>query len=164
MRIIDNFELMEKNPSTGKKWGGARPNSGRPVGKLLPKTLDRLKVERELKQKIMNSAGRLYRAQMGLAVGSQMLYKIVEGKKKPQLVKEHKEIEAFLAGEYEDSPDEFYFLTTEKPENKAIDSLMDRTFGKAVQRTELSGANGEPLEITLNTKETKAVEDALSDL
>jgi len=65
-----------------------------------------------------------------------MLYKIHTDSKgmksKPELVTSQKEIEDYLAGET-DANSDYYFITTERPDNRALDSLFDRTFGKAQQ-------------------------------
>jgi hypothetical protein len=39
----------------------------------------------------------------------------------------------------------YYFLLTKAPDNKAIDSLLDRVFGKSVQR--IAGGDGGPIQI-----------------
>jgi hypothetical protein len=100
----------------------------------------------------MEQADLLFDAQFGLARGQTFLYKIekyYEGKrknrilrrKKPQLVTAQWEIEDYLEnrmdeGDLEDEEATYYFLTTKKPTNQAIDSMLARTFGKAVQTNE----------------------------
>lgn len=80
-------------------------------------------------------------AQMNLAMGVQMLYKITTDKKgnrsKPELITDQPTIEAYLADELGDEENEYYFITTERPDNRALDSLFDRSFGKAKQPIEL---------------------------
>lgn len=85
-------------------------------------------------------------AQMNLALGVQLLYVIrtvMEGKKqvrqRPELVTDQPTIEAYLAGELENDDEEYYFITTERPDNRALDSLFDRALGKAKQPIELDG-------------------------
>jgi hypothetical protein len=39
----------------------------------------------------------------------------------------------------------YYFITTKTPDGKAIDSLIDRVFGKSVQR--IAGGDGGPVQI-----------------
>lgn len=112
---------------------------GRPEGSQNKATLEKKLVEEEMKQRVLRSADQLMNAQMNLAQGVQMLFKIVkdeDGKKvgKPELVTDQIEIEEYLAGEYEGGDTDYYFMTTERPDNKALDSLFDRTLGKAVQR------------------------------
>jgi hypothetical protein len=131
--FMTNEILKEKST-----WGGARENAGRPEGSHNKATLDKKIVEEEIKQRVLRSADQLINSQMNLAQGVQMLFKIHTTEKgvkgKPELVTSQIEIEEYLAGEYEGSNDDYYFITTERPDNKALDSLFDRTLGKAVQR------------------------------
>ena len=54
--------------------------------------------------------------------------------------------EEYLAPEKEfDEGATYYFITTEKPNNVAIDSMLDRTFGQSVKSVELTGKDGVPL-------------------
>ena len=54
---------------------------------------------------------------------------------KPRLVETQTEIEKYLENDYDKSK-EYYFITTERPDNRALDSLFDRVFGRAIQPTE----------------------------
>lgn len=126
---------------------------GRPKGKKSAKTLEREAVLAAFRQKILSAADVLFTAQLHIATGQTYLYKIEKelqigpkgGKKyirsKPKLVTDKREIEQYLMGlieegdpENEDDPNAtYYYLTTKDPDNKAIDSLLDRAFGKATQ-------------------------------
>jgi len=41
------------------------------------------------------------------------------------------EIEEYIQGKYDKLEKEYYFIATDKPDGKAIDSLLDRAIGKA---------------------------------
>ena len=56
---------------------------------------------------------------------------------KPFVITDQKTIEAYLAGELGDEKNEYYFIATHKPDNKALDSLFDRVFGKATTPIDL---------------------------
>ncbi len=126
--------------------GGARPGAGRKKGGMNKATLERMQVEKEFKQRVLKNADRLFDAQFSLAQGLSYLFVIRtetdkkgnNHKLKPELITNPIIIKEFLDGEYEDSEDEYYFITTKTPENKAIDSLLDRTFGKAQQNVDLT--------------------------
>lgn len=112
----------------------------------------------------MSAADELYIAQRTLARGQTFLYKIekerIEGpkggvsyrSKPPKQVTDPEEVLRYLEREVDkangDIEDEFdrsatyYYITTKEPSNQALDSLLDRTFGKAVQAVELSGKDG----------------------
>ena len=115
--------------------GGKRKNAGRKKGSLGKKKLEEKLFLNELRQRVMRGMHKLITSQMNLAIGVQMLFVITTDKKgnrsKPELVTDQRIIEQYLAGELDDGNDEYYFITTERADNRAIDSLFDRTFGKA---------------------------------
>lgn len=133
--------------------GGKQPGAGRPKGKKNSATLEKEAILKEYRQKILKSADVLFNAQITLARGQTYLYKIEKeeiigpkgGKsyknKRPELVTSQWEIEDYLQGlieegdkDDEDDPNAaYYFLTTKDPDNKAIDSMLDRTWGKSTQ-------------------------------
>lgn len=145
-------EILKQKSNT---WGGARPNAGRPLGSENEQTRKKRIVEEEIKQRVLRSANKLINAQMSLAQGVQMLYVIEKTKrganKKPRLITDQTIIEKFLAGELDNEPDEYYFITTERPDNRALDSLLDRIFGKAVSNLDIT-SDGEALIITPEEK------------
>lgn len=134
---------MEKK---NNNFGGARPGAGRPKGSMNKTTKEQKIAEEYFRSRVINSISKLADSQFNIAQGCSYLYKIETtriGKKrvkgKPILVTDQSEIEHYLAGDYDDQNDDYYFITTEKPDNKALDSLMDRVFGKALQPIDLSG-------------------------
>src|SRR5689334_662740 len=109
--------------------GGKRPGAGRKRGSLAPKTLEKMKVLEQFRQRAMKVSDVLFNSQMTLARGQTFLYKIEKEKiigpkggvsyraKRPEIVTEQWEIEAFLDGEIEshdmtDQGSTYYFLTT----------------------------------------------------
>lgn len=143
------------NLKTKSTWGGRRDGAGRPEGSKNEETLEKERVLREVKQRIMRKAQRLIDSQFSIAEGQQFLYRIdttidEKGKKtksKPILVTDPEEISNYLDGEYGDgqtmnTDTEYYFITTKEPINQAIDSMLDRTFDKAKQSvsSEVSGS------------------------
>ena len=131
---------------------------GRPKGRKNAATLEKEKVQKEYQQKILRAAEHLFNKQLHLASGQTYLYKIEKElqigpkggkryvKSKPTLVTEQWEIEAYLMGEVAEGdvnddtdPDAtYYFLTTEKPDGKALDSMLDRAFGKSAQSVDIT--------------------------
>lgn len=149
---------------------------GRPKGKKNKATLEKEAILREYRQKVLESADILFGSQLHLARGQTYLYKIEKelqigpkgGKKyiksKPKLVTEQWEIESYLMGHIVDGdadddqdPDStYYFLTTKDPDNRAIDSMLDRTFGRATQP--LSSDPENPLVIQFDNAFTRKAE------
>lgn len=119
----------EKARELGKK-------GGRKKGTKLPHTLEREKVMEEIRARVRRTAQVLLDAQYSIARGQQFLYKVTQyksgQKSKPELITSEYTIRAYLNGELDNEENEYYFITTKEPVNQAIDSLLDRTFGKAV--------------------------------
>lgn len=136
----DELENSEKQSS----WGGKRPGSGRKPGTANQSTIWRAKVKRELQDRIAAHAEALLNSQLTLAKGVSYLYRIDKDSKgnnlRPVLVTIPGEIEDYLAGNADE--DSYYYITTERPENRAIDSMLDRTFGKAEQSLDLKNTDG----------------------
>lgn len=138
---------------------------GRPKGAKNPETIVREAVMREYRNKVLASADILFQKQLHLASGQTFLYKIEKelqigpkgGKKyvssRPKLVTNQSEIEDYLMGKItegdiddEDDPNEtYYFLTTERPDIRAIDSMFDRANGKPAQSIDMT-SKGESLQ------------------
>lgn len=141
---------------------------GRPKGAKSESTLLKEAVLTEFRQKVLKSADVLFNSQLHIATGQTYLYKIEKelqigpkgGKKyiksKPKIVTEQWEIEAYLSGLIEDGDIEdeedpnatYYFLTAKDPDNKAIDSMLDRVFGKSTQSIVTEDADGKKVPIT----------------
>lgn len=113
-----------------------------------------------LRDRIMKNADRILDAQLSIAQGQQFLYRIVTTKdekgrsmrSKPEIITSEIIIEAYLNGDYEGDPDEYYFITTKEPNNQAIDSMFNRAFGKPTESHELTGKDGAHLPSEILTK------------
>lgn len=142
----------QKNKSVPGKNGGVRPGAGRPKGSQNKATKEKVKMEKLFNKKVMGSINRLFNAQMALAEGVMYLYRIDKDPKgkndKPVIVTDPEEIQEFLADEIDS--DSYYYISTERPDNRAIDSLLDRIFGKPKQKHEHSGEGGEPIQISFH--------------
>ncbi len=75
---------------------------------------------------------------MSLAVGNVLLFRVDQDEKGKELpavqVTSAEEIKAYIDGDTEGECD---YITAKLPDNKAIDSLLDRTFGKPEQSIDL---------------------------
>jgi hypothetical protein len=114
---------------------------GRPPGRKNDATLEREAQLERFRQRVFEAFDPLVNAQIAMARGLSYLFKADtdgEGKaRKPILVTDPEEIAAFLADDYNELETTYYYITTEKPDNRAIDSLLDRATGKAAQVLEL---------------------------
>lgn len=148
--------------------GGARPGAGRKKGGKNAETIEREAALTAFRRRVIKHADELFDSQMQLARGCSILYRIDEvGKRKEHvIVTSAEEIKRFLDGE---TGADYYYITTEKPDNKAVDSLLDRALGKPTQSIEMSGRDGEPIETTntwnldtLSVDELRAFRDYLT--
>jgi hypothetical protein len=127
--------------------GGKRPGAGRPKGAKDAVTYTKVAVAKAIHQRVMQNADKIVNAQLTKALGSVMVFEVVEvkgkdGKPKVEhvLVRDPDKIKAVLdTGEGVNCSVEgsFYLVTEVPPETKAGDSLLDRTFGKAQQSIEV---------------------------
>jgi hypothetical protein len=139
-----------KKQSVRGKNGGARPGAGRPKGKQNAKTIERAELKKQFEDRIAQVTERLFAAQMTLAEGASYLYVIrtdSDGKRqKAELVSDPDVIAAYIDGDLDASgDDEYHYITTERPDNRAIDSLLDRVFGKAPQELKHTGDPDNPV-------------------
>lgn len=138
-------------------YGGKRPGAGRKKGSKSATTIEKERVLAEIRQRIMQNAQRILDAQLSKGLGQQFLFKIEKevivgpkgGKtyhnKRPEMVTDPDEIRAYLDGlvengDMDDSSDPeatYYFITTKEPDNMAIDSMLNRTFGKPTENIDI---------------------------
>lgn len=109
--------------------------------------MERAAIKKAFEDRVAGVADRLFNSQMALAEGLQILFRVDKDDKGHDLpavqVTDAEEIKAYIDGTTEGS--EYYFISTRTPDNKAIDSMLDRAFGKAPQKLEHSGPDGEPI-------------------
>jgi hypothetical protein len=126
-------------------WGGARQGAGRPQGSMNAETKERLEVKKAYQDRIAQHADRLFNSQFNLAVGEQYLmwrHKVGSGVKErmvTEVVDDPKIIKAFLDEELDTTDGDFYFISTKPANGAAIDSMLDRSFGKADSKVENTG-------------------------
>lgn len=122
------------------KNGGRRPGAGRPKGSKNPATIEKEAIMAAFKSRVLEKADFLLNRQFHLAAGISYLYRIERKKNSPPehvLIEDEAEIKDVLdqldgmsSGVIDD---EYYYVTVKPPDNRAIDSMLDRAFGKAHQ-------------------------------
>ena len=123
-------------------FGGKQIGAGRPKGMKNRATLLKEEGIKRVEQRYLRVIERLATAQISLATGSQYLYRLKKGEKRPELVTNQSEIEAYLEGRIGQDNEEiklgdvYYFITAKDPENAAIESAYNRSVGKPVERSE----------------------------
>lgn len=142
------------NPnSKGKGRGGAREGAGRPKGKMEPQTIAKMAAKKAFEERVAKNAEMLFNAQISLAIGTQMLIKKVKHANgswsKFAVVDDPEEIINYLNGAYKGSADVYHQITIDKPDSRAIDSLLDRSFGKAAQSLTVKDDRPDPIALIL---------------
>lgn len=127
-------------------WGGKRPGAGRRPGSQNEATKQRAAVKQAYQERIAANADRLFNSQFNLATGEHYLmwrHKTGSGAKERtvvEVVTDPEIIKQFINEELNQSgDDEWYFLSTKPANGMAIDSMLDRAFGKAEANLNLDG-------------------------
>ena len=146
-------KIVETKPNKGVFQKGHKKVGGKKKGKKNQKTIEKQIVEDEFKNRILSEIEGLLTAQLNIAKGTSYLYKIVthkgikggEGRKEHILVTDPYEIKDFLdelEGESGVNPntdnDDYYYISTKQPDNKALDSLINRVFGKVKESLDIT--------------------------
>lgn len=151
-------DKLKNNSAKKSKNGGARPGAGRPKGSMNESTKIRMAAKLEFQRRVAKHADELFHSQFDLAKGEKYLMvvrTIGEGSKtrrETEIVTDPELIKQFLDEQLENTDDEFYYMTTKPANNMALDSLLNRAFGKAE----------ESLDITSGGEQINSVSD-LSD-
>jgi len=126
----------EQSKINGKK-------GGRPPGKKNKATLEKEAAIARFQERVRHHIDPIFDSQLALARGCSYIYRVdevKEGKEKKRkhvLVTDPEEIQAYLDDEIEE--EDYYYITTDKPDNNAIRDMLDRTFGKPQQSVEMGG-------------------------
>lgn len=129
--------------------GGARTGAGAIKGSKHFATIQREVAYKNYSQLVLEKLKPLFQHQWSLVKGTSYLYRIEETKmgKEHVLVEDPDEIGRILeqmdegeSGMYTNPKgnEKFYYITTRAPESRAIDSMLDRVFGKAKNTTDVN--------------------------
>lgn len=141
---------MPENQKKKSGVGGARPGAGRPKGSMNESTRERMKIKQAFQERVAQNADRLFNAQFNLATGEQYLmwkHKVGNGAKERTIVEvvdDLETIKGYLDGTLDINESEFYFISTKPANGSAIDSMLDRSFGKADSTIDMT-TNGKDL-------------------
>lgn len=132
-------EIQKNNSVEPKKNGGARPGAGRPKGGMNEATKVRMAAKAEFQRRVAVMADKLFNAQYDLAVGEKyLMVKKVDGDGKNkktwvEIVTDLDTIKQYIEddGKSLNDGEDFYYMSTKPANNMALDSLLNRSFGKA---------------------------------
>jgi hypothetical protein len=146
---------LETSNDNSSGWGGMRNGAGRPKGSMNPSTKERMKIKEAFQARVAANADRLFNSQFNLATGEQYLMcKTTVGtgaqrKTVTEIIQDPETIQAYINGELDDSEDEWYFISTKPANGMALDSMLDRAFGRAESKIDHT-SNGETIGVTLS--------------
>jgi hypothetical protein len=116
--------------------GGKRPGAGRPVGSKDKRTLEKIEMDRQFRQRVSERFHELIDAQFDAAKGvSHMMAKDKAGKWTQ--VTDPKVMARCL-----DSGESFYKITAQNPNVFALKDIFDRMMGMPVKAVEVTGKDG----------------------
>lgn len=128
--------------------GGKRQGAGRREGSKNKRTLEEFEAKKIFRKRVAQHADELFHAQYDLAIGEKYLMvvrTIGKGSKQrheTSIVKDPETIKQYLDEDLEDADEEYYFMTTKPANNMALDSLLNRSFGKAEERMDITTGGG----------------------
>ena len=141
----DETESLKNNhqdikPAKGKN-GGARPGAGRPKGKLSKLNEQRQKAKKRFIERVNKMVDELFNAQASIAQGVSYLYRVDQddkGHDKPaEIETDPHVIKDYIDGKLKDA-DTYWYITTERPDNRALDSMLNRAFGKPEEKIDIT--------------------------
>jgi len=102
-------------------------------------------IHKETQNQIAQKAGDLVRAGLSVALGQIFVYKIDPMTKKSHLVVDPDEINSamdtmrFQNTNFASVGDDYYFVTAKEPDQRAIEMLLNRAFGKPKETVNVDG-------------------------
>lgn len=140
-------EILKNNSAKKSKNGGARPGAGRPKGGMNESTKIRMAAKLEFQRRVAHHADQLFHSQFDLATGEKyLMVKHVDtddkGKRKVwvEMVTDVETIKKYIedGGKSLNEGDDYYYMSTKPASNQALDSLLNRAFGKADENLDLT--------------------------
>lgn len=144
----DNNKIRQSNLNNSSADG--RKNNGRKAGSVNKATAEMKEAKKQFVDRVNKNVDKLFNSQLDLAVGEKYLMVIKtigkgsKARRETTVVSDPETIKQFLDEELEDSETEYYFMTTKPANNQALDSLLNRSFGKAKESLDVTSGD-EPI-------------------
>jgi hypothetical protein len=143
MSELDNNFGTSENISY--KHGGPRPNSGRPKGSMNSATREMKEARKIFIDRVNKNTDKIFNAQLDLAIGEKYLMVVkqvgkgAKARRETEIVTDTDLIKQYLDDDTSlDKEEEYYFMTTKPANNQALDSLLNRSFGKPKESIDLT--------------------------
>lgn len=148
---LDILKNVSKDAEIEKgKHGGRRPGAGRAKGSVNKATKEMKEARKAFIERVNKNVDKLFNAQLDLAIGEKYLMVIktvgkgAKQRRETSIVTDPELIKQYLDDELEVTDEEYYFMTTKPANNQALDSLLNRSFGKPTDKVDVT-SNGETL-------------------
>lgn len=136
----ENEKLKNNSNSEHTGAGGARAGAGRKPGGENEATKLRRAAKAAFQERVMAVSDQLFNAQFDLAVGEKylMLTETIGKSRDTSIVEDPELIKQFINGTLENTDTKYYFMTTKPANNQALDSLLNRAYGKAEEKLDIT--------------------------
>jgi hypothetical protein len=127
-----------------------RKNNGRKAGSINKATADSKLAKKLFVDRVNKNVDKLFNSQLDLAIGEKYLMVVrtigtgSKQRRETEVVTDIDIIKQYLDESLDDTDEEFYFMTTKPANNQALDSLLNRSFGKPKESLDVT-SGGEPL-------------------
>lgn len=166
--MADNNKIRQSNLNSDKQDG--RKNNGRKAGSMNKTTMESKLAKKAFIERVNKNVDKLFNSQLDLAVGEKylMVVKTIgkgsKQRRETSIVTDPDLIKEYLDEELDNTDEEYYFMTTKPANNQALDSLMNRSFGKATEKVDLT-SDDKPISVLsgLTIEELKNLANAESD-
>jgi hypothetical protein len=121
-----------------------RANNGRKAGSVNKATAEMRKTKEAFISRVNKNAHKLFNSQLDLAIGEKYLMVVrtigkgSKQRRETSIVTDPELIMQYLDETLENTDEEYYFMTTKAADNKALDSLLNRSFGKPTESIDLT--------------------------
>ena len=129
-----------------------------------------MEVKRKFVERVNKAADRLFNAQLDIALGEKFLMVRIpindeKSKYKTEVVTDPEIIAEYLddnGATLNNSGDDYYYMTTRPANNQAIQSMLDRAFGKAPEKIEIEGAFFKANKLEINIVQKRNDDDIIN--
>jgi len=126
-----------------------RKNNGRKKGSVNKATAESKLAKKLFVERVNKNVDKLFNSQLDLAIGEKYLMVVrttgkgAKARRETSIVTDPDLIKQYLDDETSlDDENEYYFMTTKPANNQALDSLLNRSFGKPKESVDISNPDG----------------------
>lgn len=134
-----------------------RKNNGRKAGSVNKATAEMKEAKKQFTERVNKNVDKLFNSQLDLAIGEKYLMVVrtigkgAKARRETSIVTDPEMIMQYLDDESSlDDENEYYFMTTKPANNQALDSLLNRSFGKPQESVDVT-SGGDKLSVIVES-------------